>query len=118
MDFNISMKDGLAQMSFDKSKTIFNNIFLSLMVRRGAFFYDPDFGSRLHLLLRAKNTEQTAALAEEYCTEALRWIIETGRATKIDITAERVGTDRLHLLVEVTQADGRKITFNTFIEVA
>ena len=97
-----------------------NNIYLSLIVRRGSFFQNTDFGSRLHLLKRAKNTEKTAALAEEYCKEALQWLIDTGRATKINVYTQRdrlQDLNRLKLLAEVTQADGRQVSFETFVEV-
>jgi phage gp46-like protein len=90
------------------------------MVKRGSWFQNPEFGSRLHLLQRAKNTEKTAALAEEYCKEALEWLIDTGRATRIDVHTQRDRTQDLHRLkfiVEVTQADGRQVSFGTFVEV-
>ncbi len=87
-----------------------NNIFLSLKVPKG---------SRLHLLRRAKLTDRTVTLAEEYCREALQWLLDIGRATKIDIFSERDSKNihRLNLKVEVIQADGREISFQTFVEV-
>ena len=122
MDFRILTDDDAAvgQMTFDPAGDIMNNIYLSLVVRRGSWFQNPDFGSRLHLLERAKNTEKTAALAEEYCREALQWLIDTGRATRIDVRTERDRSQDLHrlkLLVEVTQADGRQVSFERFVEV-
>lgn len=120
MDFKIHMENADGQMTFNKADNIFNNVFLSLMIQKGSFFQNPDFGSRLHLLKRAKNTEKTAALAEEYCKEALQWLIDTGRAKKIDVYSQRdriQDLNRLKLLVEVTQADGRQISFETFAEV-
>ncbi len=120
MDFKILTEDGIGQMTFDPAGNIMNNIFLSLMVQKGSFFQNPDFGSRLHLLKREKNTERTAALAEEYCKEALQWLLDTGRATKIEVFSQRDTTQDLHrlkLLVEVTQGDGRVVPFNTFVEV-
>lgn len=123
MDFTIDIAtDGLATggMTFNKAENIMNNIYLSLMIRRGAWFQNPDFGSRLHLLLRAKNTPHTAALAEDYCKEALQWLIDTGRATKISVYSQRDRTQDLHrlkLAIEVTQSDGRRVTFDTFVEV-
>jgi phage gp46-like protein len=120
MDFKIMTEDAVGQMTFDKADNILNNIFLSLMVPKGSFFQAPDFGSRLHLLKRAKNTEKTAALAEEYCKEALQWLIDTGRAKKIEVFSQRdrlQDLNRLKLLVEVTQADGRQVSFETFVEV-
>jgi len=121
MDFKIlTDEDAMGQMTFDPAEDIMNNVFLSLMVKRGSWFQNPDFGSRLHLLQRAKNTEKTAALAEEYCKEALRWLIDTGRATRIDVHTQRDRSQDLHRLkfiVEVTEADGRQVTFERFVEV-
>ncbi len=121
MDFKIlTDEDAMGQMTFDPAEDIMNNVFLSLMVKRGSWFQNPEFGSRLHLLQRAKNTEKTAALAEEYCKEALRWLIDTGRATRIDVHTQRDRTQDLHRLkfiVEVTVANGRQVTFERFVEV-
>ncbi|MBP7529229.1 MAG: phage GP46 family protein [Syntrophorhabdaceae bacterium] len=121
MDFKIlTDEDAMGQMTFDPAEDIMNNVFLSLMVKRGSWFQNPEFGSRLHLLQRAKNTEKTAALAEEYCKEALRWLIDTGRATRIDVHTQRDRTHDLHRLkfiVEVTEANGRQVTFERFVEV-
>ncbi len=107
-------------MTFEKATGIGNNVYLSLMINRGAFVFAPDFGSRLYLLARAKNTPQTAALAEEYCREALAWLVETGRAAAVEVTsrADR-GRDphRLALHVSVTQANGQAVAFTTFVEV-
>lgn len=124
MDFAIkTATDGSAkgEMTFDKAENIMNNIYLSLMVRRGSWFQNPDFGSRLHLITRMKNTARTAALAEEYCREALEWLIEIGRATKIEVYTERNPDEnryRLKVRVIVTQSDGKEVTFETFEEVA
>ena len=93
------------------------NVYMSLMIRRGSFFADLDFGSRLHLLDRAKNTEQKAALAEEYAEEALQWLLDVKRAQAIAVTAVRDGYDRLKLLVAVTKQSGETVTFDVFTEV-
>jgi phage gp46-like protein len=123
MDFAIETTDGITgQMTFDQAtdRNLSNNIFLSLAVRRGSFFQNPSFGSRLYLLLRKKNSAQTAALAKEYVREALQWIVDAGRASAIDITVERdttVDLSRLKLLIQATKADGETVTFTTFTEV-
>lgn len=120
MDFKIDINNqtGIGEMTFDKADTIMNNICLSLMVEKGKFFQNPEFGSRLHLLQRAKNTDQTAALAGEYCKEALQWLIDIGRASTVEVYAERDNElKRINLLAEVTQADGNQVSFGTFVEV-
>ncbi|MDY6789674.1 MAG: phage GP46 family protein [Thermodesulfobacteriota bacterium] len=120
MDYKLTIEGIEADMTWEKADTILNNIWLSLMVPRGAFFQNPDFGSRLHLLQRAKNTESTADLAREYCLEALQWLKNAGRADRIDVytqTDKSQDIKRLKLLVEAVQSDGRKVTFGTFLEV-
>jgi phage gp46-like protein len=64
MDFKILTDDDatVGQMTFDPAGDIMNNVYLSLVVKRGSWFQNPEFGSRLHLLQRAKNTQKTAAL--------------------------------------------------------
>jgi len=125
MDFAIDIAtDGSAigVMTFNKAENgnLMNNIYLSLVVKKGSWFQDLTFGSRLHLLQRSKNTEQTAVLAEEYCKEALQWLIDTGRARKIDVIAQRDRLQDLHRLllqVTVTAITGEPVTFTTFVEV-
>lgn len=125
MDFAIEIStDGTAsgEMTFDEAidGNLMNNIYCSLMIRRGSWFVNPAFGSRLYLLQRAKNTERTAALAAEYCKEALRWLIDCGRATTVTVTTERdrtQDTGRLKAVVEVTKATGETTTFSTWVDV-
>ena len=120
MDFKIQTDGILGEMTFEKADNILNNVFLSMMIPKGGWVFNPDFGSRLHLLQRAKNTDQTAALARGYCKEALQWLLDVGRATKIEVATERdreVNLNRLKALIEVTQANKEIISFVTFIEV-
>jgi len=109
-----------AEMVMDiptEDDSLLANVYTSLMIKQGTWFRDLEFGSRLHLLARAKNTEQTAALAEEYAKEALQWLITAKKATTIDVQAMRSGLDRLQLLVSVTKANGQTIAFEIFTEV-
>lgn len=122
MDFalEINNQTGLAAMTFDKADTIMNNVWLSLTVKKGSFFADTEFGSRLHLLQRYKNTDSTAHLAEDYCKEALQWLLDSGKAKKVEAFAQRDRTqnlNRLKLLVEVTPVNGPVVSFETFISV-
>lgn len=49
---------------------------------------DHPIGSRLWLLDRAKQTNETLARAKDYMAEALQWLIDDGVAASIDIYAE------------------------------
>jgi phage gp46-like protein len=123
MDFAITINNqtGLGEMTFDQATTLMNNVYLSLKVDQGSFFANTSFGSRLYLLRRAKNTETTMRLAIDYCKEALQWLLDTKKATAIDVWAERDRTQDLHrlkLLIEVTPFSGADpVAFSTFIEV-
>ncbi len=122
MDFAIVMGiDGkTGQMTFDASENgnLMNNVWLSLSVEKGSFFQNTDFGLRRRA--RLKNTEATAALIVEDYKSALQWLIDTGKAVAIDVTAERDKTQDIHRLkmaVEVTPEKGDKIVFTRFEEV-
>ncbi|GFO67874.1 hypothetical protein GMLC_14530 [Geomonas limicola] len=118
MDFAIAMKSGTADMTFDKSRDIFNNIYLSLSIKQGSWWLDPSFG--LKDRGRLKNTEATARLVKGDCEQALQWIIDNGRAKTIEVSTERDRSqdlNRLKMLVLATQADGRTVTFEKFMEV-
>ncbi len=123
MDFAITIDpmSGAGRGTFEKATTVMNNIYLSLMIRRGAFFADPEFGSRLHLLERAKDTAQTMQRAIGYAKEALQWMIDTGKATRVNVYAAReknLNANRLALLVEVTPANSdQPVAFSVFINV-
>lgn len=122
MDFalEINNQNGIAAMTFDKASTMMNNIWISLTVKRGSFFADTEFGSRLHLLQRYKNTDQTERMAVDYCKEALQWMLDSGKAKKVEAFAQRDRTqnlNRLNLLVEVTPVNGPLVSFETFIPV-
>lgn len=118
MDFAINMQEGMGQMTFTPADDIFNNIYLSLTVEKGSFFHNPNFGLRQRG--RLKNTETTAALLRHDYLEALQWLVDTGRAKSVAVWVERdrrQDLNRLQLLCEVMQADGRTMTFETFKEV-
>lgn len=118
MDLAITLQDGQAQMTFFEAGDIFNNIYLSLTVKKGSFFHNPAFGLRQRG--RLKNTEATAALIRHDYKDALQWLIDIGRAKSVAVSSERdrwQDLNRLKLLIEVVQADGRTVTFTTYREV-
>jgi phage gp46-like protein len=118
MDFAIGNKAGLLEMSFDKSGDIRNNILVSLSIRKGSWWQDPEFGLRDRG--RMKLTDQTVRLVRSDCLEALQWLKDTGRAKSIEVTTLRdraENVNRIKVLVEAVQADGRAVTFEHFIEV-
>lgn len=63
-------------------------------------------GSRLWLLRRAKETAETARRAEDYCTEALKWLVERRLAERVEVTAAWADRGRLELLITITRPGG------------
>lgn len=95
----------------DPAAGLANAVYLRLMTPLGSYWADASFGSRLHELQREKDLSRVALLARQYATQALAPILVDGRATAIDITAERPGNGRMLLLIEVTAASGERLTF-------
>ncbi len=119
MDFAIAFGNFAADMTWEPVGSIANNVWLSLNIRKGTFFAAPNFGHRLHLL--KKNVPRAADLAEQYVKEALQWLLDTGRATSVEVKALRDPVNhpnRLLIRGTVEQADGRRIPFDQFVEVA
>ncbi len=58
-------------------------------VSREGWFADPEFGSRLWLLSRAKATAQTLVDAKAYAEEALAWLVIDGLAKGVEVIVER-----------------------------
>ncbi|WP_435640338.1 phage GP46 family protein [Micavibrio aeruginosavorus] len=63
-------------------------------------------GSRLWLLVREKQTEETRRRAIEYAREALQWTIDDGIASRITITAEWGQIGRLNMQIVIYLIDG------------
>ena len=73
--------------------------------RRG-WWAESDFGSRLWLLERAKETQNTLQRAKTYCAEALQWLIDDGVAKAIETDARWVRRFMLGIIITVRKNDG------------
>ncbi|OVE45580.1 phage GP46 family protein [Chromobacterium violaceum] len=67
-------------------------------------------GSRLWLLVRAKQTRETAQRARDYIAEALQWLIDDGVVAKFDITTQWVAASTLGAQVVSYNASGARST--------
>ena len=66
------------------------------------------YGSRLWLLRREKQTEETRQRALFYAREALDWMVEDGHVIGVEVTAEWQTSGRLALSVTLTLPDGSR----------
>jgi len=96
----------------DDSGGLMNAIVLRILTPLGSYWAEPLLGSRLHELQREKDVERVAILARQYCEQALQGLLDDGRATAIEIQAQRNHDGRLLMAITVTAANGQRLTFN------
>lgn len=75
---------------------------------------DDQVGSKLWLLGREKQTEETLQRAKEFATEALAWLIEDGVASKVEVSISFQGHGILRIEVEIyrPKAGASSLTFD------
>ncbi len=105
-DYALESTENGLEFGFGMADSLRNNLMLSLLVRRGSLFSATWFGSRLHVIEHV--TPQDMELARDYCMEALRWLIQTGRIVSADIQVEQDLSDRnrMNILVTATKPTG------------
>ncbi|MCL2689074.1 MAG: hypothetical protein FWE57_04405 [Chitinispirillia bacterium] len=103
MDFAINLNDnGQPQISLETADMLLNAVLLSLHIRRGSWFLNPNFGSRLHEVRTLPDSE--IALAQEYATESLQWLRQIKRARDIDAEVTPAGDGWLDIEVVIDGA--------------
>jgi phage gp46-like protein len=101
----------------DPADGLANAVYTRLMTPLGSYWQDATLGSRLHELVRQKDLSRVAKLAKQYSEQALKPILDDGRAKIIEVSTEQPHNGRLHLLIEVTAASGEKLTFKYPVKV-
>jgi uncharacterized protein (TIGR02145 family) len=88
------------QATLDPADAVLNAVLLSLHVKRGAWFFNPDFGSRLSEIKSIAQPD--VAMARRYAIDALRWMIDAKLANSIDVTvtAQRGGRLNFKILID------------------
>jgi len=72
-------------------------------------------GSRLWLLRRAKQTEETRRRAIDYAREALAWIVKRGLARTIEVSAQWIGRGLLALSIAVVMPGSQTETYSHIV---
>ncbi len=70
------------------------------------------YGSRLWLLSREKQTPETLARAREYAEEALAWLVTDGYASSVSVAAEWTRPGTLGMVISLKLADGQTQAFS------
>lgn len=102
----------------DPARGMANAVYLRLMTPLGGWWADATLGSRLHELTREKDVPRVSLLAKQYSEQALKPILDDGRALSISITVDRPHDGRLLLLIQVLDAGGREFTFQHPVKVS
>ena len=68
-------------------------------------------GSLLWLLSREKQTPQTLARAEQYCREALAWMLEDKVASLVEVAAEYGATGWMLIQIDIYRPDGSAVRY-------
>ena len=64
-------------------------------------------GSRLWTIHPNKITDETRKLAEDYCRESTKWLIDEGIADTINFTTEYNENKHLNIFIETIRPDGQ-----------
>lgn len=88
-----------------------NAVWLRIKTELGSWWADPTLGSRIHLLKRNKVLPNVVQRARSYAVEALRPLIDSGRARSVDAVASMQGATLL-LVVTVVDASGRREAYD------
>lgn len=83
-----------------------NAVYIRLKTPLGSWWADKSIGSLLHLLQREKDLDRVGLLAKQYAEEALKPIVDDGRAKSIVVEVEQQHTGYLYLKITVNTADG------------
>ncbi len=83
-----------------------NAVYIRLLTPLGSWWADKTVGSLLHLLQREKDLERVSLLAEQYASEALQPIVDSGRADNITVKAGQPRNGSLILSIRVETATG------------
>jgi phage gp46-like protein len=76
---------------------------------------EKPMGSKLWLLERAKITDNTRALTEQYTKDALQWMVDDGVADSIEAESRRNGIYRIDTAVKIIKKDNSNVFFRYFL---
>lgn len=115
MNYQIEIDEkGQGYTTWETSKGILNNVFLSVKIKRGSWFKEPDYGLEIRDIKR--KTESNRNLLQQRYEEALNWMYDARRASSINVEV----TDRndgYNVVVDAIGIDGIPMQFTDFVQV-
>ncbi len=101
----------------NKGNSLQTLMYMSLHMRRGAWFLFSIFGCRWHTIKFLDN--DGLARAEDYAREALKWLLDIGRLDSLDIVAQVDLSDssRCNVKIDGIKNSAVEVSFETFFKV-
>jgi len=115
----VPASNNLPDIEFGLSDSLYNNIWISIHMRRGSMINEPGFGSRLHELKNAKPTAGTVNKAKLWVADCLEWLKTIGRVKKILANVEinsEIET-RLNIYLTLIRSDNEPVTYNLWYDL-
>ncbi|WMD23107.1 phage GP46 family protein [Achromobacter seleniivolatilans] len=104
--------------SGERITSLANAVYVRLTTPLGSWWADPTLGSRLHELERELDVSRVRILARQYAEQALKTLIDTGRAQSITVTAIQVRKSWCDLHVSVIDNTSQEQHFKHPVKVA
>jgi len=115
MDARINPSTG--DYTGERTSSLANAVYLRLMTPLGSWWADTALGSRLHELTREKDVTRVYLLARQYAEQALRPLLEDGRAQAIEVSALSPQKGHCELHIRVLDASGQEHHYSYPVKV-
>lgn len=97
--------------------TLANAAYIRLTTPLGSWWADGRVGSLLHLISREKDLARVGLIAKQYAEEALKPLLDDGRANQITVTHRQPHNGWLMLHIEITDNRGETYRFKHPVKV-
>lgn len=102
---------------WQRLQTLGNAVYIRLMTPLGSWWAAPTVGSRLHELQREKDRPRVYVLAKQYAEQALKPLVDDGRAKSVSVTATQARPGWCALLITVIDNVSREQRFTHHVRV-
>lgn len=88
------------------TRSVSDAAYIRLSTQRGTLFSDPEMGSKLYLLKRAKDVSRKLVLAKRYALEALEPLRDAYFLTDISVTVRQPRKSFIEIVANLTTSNG------------
>ena len=96
-----------ARGAFESSEDIENQIAFSYLVPLGSWEGDTTLGHRFDELARATDTSENRNRLRDLAKDAVKWLMDDGKLTRVDVTVESLGDGKVAFQVDYYTPDSK-----------